>query len=161
MLKHADGTREPLAIGLPGDREVDQKRLEGQMEPTEVEPMDEAEFAKHPALVKGYIGPGALGEKTASGIRYLVDPRVVEGTRWVTGADVHGSHVLDLVAGRDFTADGTIEAAEVRDGDPCPQLRRRHAARPRAASRWATSSSSAASTPRRSTSRCSTRTASS
>jgi len=49
-----------------------------------------------------------------------VDPRVVEGTRWVTGADVDGSHVLDLVAGRDFTPDGTIEAAEVRDGDPCP-----------------------------------------
>ena len=120
MLKHPDGTREPLAIGVPGDREVDQKRLEGQLEPIEVEPIDEADFAKHPALVKGYIGPGALGEKSASGIRFLVDPRVVEGTRWVTGADVHGSHVIDLVAGRDFTPDGTIEAAEVRDGDPCP-----------------------------------------
>ena len=120
VLKHADGTREPLAIGLPGDRDVDQKRLEGMMEPTEVEAMDEADFAKFPSLVKGYIGPAALGEKSESGIRYLLDPRVVEGTRWVTGADVHGSHVLDLVAGRDFTADGTIEAAEVRDGDPCP-----------------------------------------
>jgi prolyl-tRNA synthetase len=120
VLKHADGTHEPLAIGLPGDRDVDQKRLEGMLEPTEVLAMDEAEFAKHPALTKGYIGPGVLGEKNASGIRYLLDPRVVEGTRWVTGADVHGSHVLDLVAGRDFTADGTIEAAEVRDGDPCP-----------------------------------------
>jgi prolyl-tRNA synthetase len=53
-------------------------------------------------------------------VRYLVDPRVVEGTRWVTGADVSGSHVLDLVAGRDFTADGVIEVADVRDGDPCP-----------------------------------------
>jgi prolyl-tRNA synthetase len=120
LLKHADGTREPLAIGLPGDREVDQKRLEGMLEPTEVEPMDEAELRKHPALVKGYIGPAALGEKSESGIRYLVDPRVVEGTRWVTGANVPGSHVLDLVAGRDFTPDGTIEAAEVRDGDACP-----------------------------------------
>jgi prolyl-tRNA synthetase len=120
VLKHADGTREPLAIGLPGDREVDQKRLEGMMEPTEIEPMDAAEFAKHPALVKGYIGPGVLGEKNASGIRYVVDPRVVDGTRWVTGADIDGSHVIDLVAGRDFTPDGTIEAAEVRDGDPCP-----------------------------------------
>jgi prolyl-tRNA synthetase len=39
----------------------------------------------------------------------------------VTGANVDGSHVIDLVAGRDFTPDGTIEAAEVRDGDPCPQ----------------------------------------
>ncbi len=121
LLKHPDGTREPLAIGLPGDREVDQKRLEGQLEPIEVEPMDDAELRKHPALVKGYIGPGALGEESSSGIRYLVDPRVSEGTAWVTGADVAGSHVIDLVAGRDFTADGTIEAAEVRDGDTCPQ----------------------------------------
>ncbi len=120
VLKHADGTREPLAIGLPGDREVDQKRLEGMLEPTEVEAMDEKDFAKYPSLVKGYIGPAELGEKSESGIRYLVDPRIVEGTRWVTGANVHGSHVLDLVAGRDFTPDGTIEAAEVRDGDPCP-----------------------------------------
>jgi prolyl-tRNA synthetase len=82
--------------------------------------MDEAEMRRHPALVKGYIGPAVLGEKNESGIRYVVDPRVVEGTSWVTGANVDGSHVLGLVAGRDFTPDGTIEAAEVRDGDPCP-----------------------------------------
>ncbi|KRA37469.1 MULTISPECIES: proline--tRNA ligase [unclassified Nocardioides] len=120
VLRHPDGTREPLAIGLPGDREVDQKRLEGQLEPIEIEAMDAAEFARHPALVKGYLGPGVLGEENKSGIRYLVDPRVVDGTRWVTGADVPGTHVVDLVAGRDFTPDGTIEAAEVRDGDACP-----------------------------------------
>ncbi len=121
VLRHPAGTREPLAIGLPGDREVDEKRLGGQLEPIEVEPFDEAEFKKHPALAKGYIGPGVLGEKNESGIRYLVDPRVVEGTRWVTGADRDGHHVVDLVAGRDFTPDGTIEAAEVRDGDACPR----------------------------------------
>ncbi|HSV37390.1 MAG TPA: proline--tRNA ligase [Nocardioidaceae bacterium] len=120
VLVHPDGTREPLAIGIPGDRDVDQKRLEGQLEPTLVEAMDEVEFKKHPSLVKGYIGPAALGEESDSKIRYLVDPRVVTGTRWVTGANVDGSHVIDLVAGRDFTPDGTIEAAEVRDGDPCP-----------------------------------------
>ncbi len=120
VLKHPDGTREPLAIGLPGDRAVDQKRLEGQLEPIEVEAMDEAEFAKHPALVKGYIGPQSLGAESVSGIRYVVDPRVVEGTRWVSGADEAGKHVLDLVVGRDFTPDDTIEAAEVRDGDACP-----------------------------------------
>lgn len=120
VFKHPDGTREPVAIGVPGDREIDQKRLEGQLEPIEVEPFDEAEFVKHPALVKGYIGPGVLGEKNTTSIRYLVDPRVVEGSAWVTGADIDGSHVIDLVVGRDFTPDGTIEAAEVRDGDPCP-----------------------------------------
>jgi len=120
VLHHPDGTREPLAIGLPGDREVDAKRLEGQLEPIEVEVFDEADFAKHPSLVKGYIGPGVLGEEGTSGIRYLVDPRVVEGTRWVTGANQEGKHVLDLTVGRDFTPDGTIEAADVRDGDECP-----------------------------------------
>ncbi|WP_017933978.1 proline--tRNA ligase [Nocardioides sp. Iso805N] len=119
-LKHPDGTTEPLAIGLPGDREVDTKRLEGQLEPIEVAPMTDEELRKHPELVKGYIGPEALGEESRSGVRYLVDPRVVTGTSWVTGANEPGRHVLDLVAGRDFTPDGTIEAADVRDGDACP-----------------------------------------
>jgi prolyl-tRNA synthetase len=120
MLKHPDGTKEPLAIGLPGDRDVDQKRLEGQLEPIEVEPMTEEELRSFPDIVKGYIGPGVLGEESKTGIRFVVDPRIVEGTRWVTGADVHGQHAIDMVAGRDFTPDGTIEAANVRDGDACP-----------------------------------------
>ena len=120
VLRHPDGTREPVAIGLPGDREVDAKRLEAQVAPAEVEAFDDKDFAAHPGLVKGYIGPGALGTDGETGIRYLTDPRVVTGTRWVTGANVQGSHVIDLVAGRDFTSDGTIEAAEVRAGDPAP-----------------------------------------
>ena len=120
MLVHPDGTREPLAIGLAGDREVDEKRLGAQVEPARVEAFEEKDFAAHPSLAKGYIGPGVLGSERPSGIRYLLDPRVVPGTAWITGADEHGRHVFDLVAGRDFTADGTIEAAEVRDGDACP-----------------------------------------
>jgi prolyl-tRNA synthetase len=117
---HPDGTREPLAIGLPGDREIDEKRLAAQLEPAEVEAFDEADFARNPALTKGYIGPGVLGETNSSGIRYLLDPRIARGSAWVTGADKAGFHVLDLVHGRDFTADGTIQAAEVRDGDESP-----------------------------------------
>jgi len=120
MLAHPDGTREPLAIGLPGDREVDAKRLQAQVDPATVQPFTEADFTANPALVKGYIGPAALGEKSPSGIRYLVDPRVVEGTRWLTGANETGRHVFDLVCGRDFTPDGTIEAAEIKSGDQAP-----------------------------------------
>ena len=119
-LRHPDGTLDPLAIGVPGDREVDLKRLEAQVGPAEVLTFEEADFAANPALVKGYIGPGALGSDGASGIRFLVDPRIVDGTQWVTGANETGRHVLDLTYGRDFTADGVIEAAEVRDGDACP-----------------------------------------
>ena len=119
-LVYPGGRREPLAVGVPGDREVDLTRLAAAVVPAVVEPFDEADFARQPALVKGYIGPGSLGEGSPSGIRYLLDPRVVEGTAWITGADQPGRHVFDLVAGRDFTADGTIDAADVRAGDPCP-----------------------------------------
>ena len=114
-----DGTRTPLIIGLPGDREVDLKRVEATLHPIAIETFEEEDFKKYPALVKGYIGPQVLGLNSKSGIRYLVDPRVVQGTRWITGANSRGNHVYDLVAGRDFTWDGVIEAAEVRQGDGC------------------------------------------
>jgi len=120
MLRMPDGTREPLAIGLPGHRDVDLKRLEAQVSPAEVEPFTEEHFARNTALVKGYIGPGVLGMHSASKIRYLLDPRIVPGTRWITGADQPGRHVFDLTAGRDFSADGVIEAAEILEGDPAP-----------------------------------------
>jgi prolyl-tRNA synthetase len=119
-LKHPDGRIEALAVGVPGDREVDMKRLEAQLGPAEIEPFTEIDFAANEHLVKGYIGPGALGTGKPAGVRYLIDPRIVDGTQWVTGADQPGRHVLYLTAGRDFTADGTVEAAEVVDGDPCP-----------------------------------------
>ncbi len=119
-LRHPDGRVEPLAVGVPGDREVDMKRLEAQLGPAEIGPFDEADFAANKHLIKGYIGPGALGADKPAGIRYLIDPRIVDGTQWVTGADQPGRHVLYLTAGRDFAADGTVEAAEVVDGDSCP-----------------------------------------
>ena len=119
-LRHPDGTTAALVVGVPGDREVDIKRIEAQVSPAEVAPMDEAEFAKHPGLVRGYIGPQVLGEESATGVRYLLDPAVVPGSAWVTGANAKDAHVLNLVNGRDFTADGSIEAVEVAGGDPCP-----------------------------------------
>ncbi|MBO3087533.1 proline--tRNA ligase [Cellulomonas dongxiuzhuiae] len=126
-LVQPTGERELVVVGLPGDREVDLKRLEAAVAPAEVEPANDADLAAHPELVRGYIGPAALGPNVpvAEGgervaLRYLLDPRVVPGTRWITGANEPGRHVFDLVAGRDFTADGTVEAAEVRAGDPAP-----------------------------------------
>jgi prolyl-tRNA synthetase len=118
-----DGSRELLVVGLPGDREVDLTRLEAALAPATVEAAGEADFAAHPELVKGYIGPAVLGTANTGrpdAIRYLLDPRVVTGTRWITGANAPGRHVFDLVAGRDFVGDGIVEAAEVRPGDPAP-----------------------------------------
>ena len=128
-LRQPDGTRETLVVGVPGDRDVDPKRLAAAVAPAEAEPFTEADFASHPMLVRGYIGPAGfdgdapgqyLGAEATAKVRYLLDPRVVEGTRWITGANAEGRHVFDLVAGRDFGADGTIEAAEIRAGDPAP-----------------------------------------
>ncbi len=116
-VREPGGEWELLAVGVPGDREVDEKRLGAALEPAEYAMADDSDFAKYPFLVKGYIGPKGL---LANGVRYLVDPRIVDGTAWITGADELGKHVVGLVAGRDFTPDGTIEAAEVREGDPSP-----------------------------------------
>jgi prolyl-tRNA synthetase len=130
MITEVDGTRHPLVIGVPGDRDVDLKRLAAQLEPAVPEPFSDEDFAAHPELVKGYLGPvrltgaaeraAVLGEESFTKIRYLVDPRVVAGTRWLTGANEPGRHVFDLTVGRDFTPDGVIEAAEIWEGDPAP-----------------------------------------
>lgn len=128
-----EGERRLVVIGLPGDRGVDLKRVEagigaliGVGGEVEVEQATEADLAKHPQIVKGYLGPGLnleeplLGVKSTTGLPYYVDPRVVPGSRWLTGANIADRHVYDLVAGRDFTWDGTVECAEVLPGDPAP-----------------------------------------
>ncbi len=124
-LTSLDGTRELIAIGVPGDRDVDLKRVEVAFAPAEVEAANENDFAKNPGLVKGYIGPwgengAVLGADSTTGIRFLVDPRVVSGTEWITGANENGRHVFGLVAGRDFAIDDVVEASDVRAGDPAP-----------------------------------------
>ena len=93
------------------------KRLEASLEPAEVELAVESDFADNPFLVKGYVGPVGLAK---NGVKVLADPRVVTGTSWITGADEKERHVVGLVAGRDFTPDGFIEAAEIKEGDPAP-----------------------------------------
>lgn len=117
-------TREPgeedfsyAIIAIPGDREVDMKRLEASLEPKEVVLAEKEDFDEHDFLPKGYVGPVGMAEHD---VKVLVDPRVVAGTRWITGAGVDGHHSVDVTVGRDFTPDGTIEAAEVKEGDPAP-----------------------------------------
>ncbi|HEX2246859.1 MAG TPA: proline--tRNA ligase [Arthrobacter sp.] len=127
------GERQIVVLGVPGDRAVDLKRVEaniGGFLPISgeigIEAANEDDLKKHPGLVKGYIGPGeslnaaVLGTEGKTGLLYLVDPRVVSGTSWITGANVDGKHVFGLVAGRDFTWDGVIESVDVRAGDEAP-----------------------------------------
>ena len=142
IVTQPDGSHELLVVGVPGDREVDEKRLEAALSPAVANPVTEDSFDRFPKAVqfikalRGYIGPQILGPQgiqipelddkgkptgsNRSALRYLLDPRVVPGTRWISGANEVGKHAFDLVAGRDFTADGTIEAAEVLPGDMAP-----------------------------------------
>ncbi|MFM7029573.1 MAG: proline--tRNA ligase [Micrococcales bacterium] len=129
-LVSPEGKRELVVVGVPGDREVDAKRAEAAFGPNDVEPATDADFAANPGLVKGYIGPvtiaadgtvkQVLGKDGSTGIRYLLDPRVVDGTQWISGSNTADHHVFDLVKGRDFNADGIADIAEVRAGDEAP-----------------------------------------
>ncbi|WP_190972663.1 proline--tRNA ligase [Bifidobacterium tissieri] len=122
---HDEPWREVIVVGVPGDRTVDMKRLEAQFAPAEIEEATEADLKNHPELVPGYIGPMVLGPQAeAAGVenpvRYFVDAHVVKGSAWFTGADEHEVDYYNLVYGRDFKADGTVEAVEVRHGDMSP-----------------------------------------
>ena len=124
-LVHPDDSRELVVVGIPGDRDVDMKRAEVAFAPAVVEQATDEDFAKNKGLVKGYIGPWSasgpwLGSEASTGLSFYVDPRVVQGTSWVTGANVHEQHVFDLVFGRDFHADGVMDIAAVVDGDEAP-----------------------------------------
>ncbi|MCL1907021.1 MAG: proline--tRNA ligase [Propionibacteriaceae bacterium] len=118
MRVSPEGERTPLMIGVPGDREIDEKRLEAALSPDVAEPFNDDDFEAYPQLVKGYIGPVKDSTQILSGkLEYRTDPRVVEGSSWITGANEKDFHVMNLVAGRDFTSDGVMDVAEIREGD--------------------------------------------
>lgn len=117
--------REIAVIAVPGDRQVDMKRLEAAFSPAEIEEASDEDFKKHPELVRGFIGFSKVGpQREAAGlegtVRYLADAHVANGSQWVTGADNANAHVMNAVYGRDFKCDGTVEAVQVRTGDLSP-----------------------------------------
>lgn len=117
VLLVADGKN--ISVLVPGDREVDLKRLQANLPGVQdLRLFEDSDFAKNPALVKGYVGPQ---NSKSFGLTLYADPRIAPGTTWVTGANKHGFHALNVVNGRDFEVDGYVESAEVRKGDACPQ----------------------------------------
>ncbi|MFF0473122.1 proline--tRNA ligase [Streptomyces sp. NPDC004284] len=115
LLVKVDG--EIVAIGVPGDREVDMDKVEEHFGPTAtVELVTEEDFAVRTDLVRGYVGPQGLEKVT-----YIADPRVAPGTAWITGANKDGMHAKNVVAGRDFEVEEYVDVVVVQDGDPCPK----------------------------------------
>ncbi|GFH35410.1 proline--tRNA ligase [Streptomyces pacificus] len=113
LLVKVDG--EIVAVGVPGDREVDLGKLTDQLAPAAVELVTAEDFTGRPDLVRGYVGPQGLDK-----VRYLADPRVAPGTAWITGANKQDKHARNVVAGRDFEVDDYLDVVVVEDGDPCP-----------------------------------------
>jgi prolyl-tRNA synthetase len=109
----------PIAVLVPGDREVDLKRLAANLAGVkDLRLFEDADFAKYPKLVKGYVGPQ---DAKALGLILYADPRVSEGSVWVTGANAKDKHARNVTCGRDFKIDQYVESAEVRAGDNCPK----------------------------------------
>jgi len=112
----ADG--EPICILVPGDREVDLKRVEANLPGVkEIRLFEDEDFAKRKEFVKGYVGPQ---DAKKFGIKLYADPRITVGSHWITGANIKDRHARYVTHGRDFQVDGFVEAAEVREGDACP-----------------------------------------
>ena len=113
LLVKVDG--EITGVGVPGDREVDLGKLAEHLAPAAVALVTAEDFAARPDLVRGYVGPQGLG------IPYLADPRIAPGTSWITGANKDGRHAANVVCGRDFTVDRSLDVVTVVPGDPCPR----------------------------------------
>ena len=122
---HDKPWREVIAVAVPGDRQVDMKRLEAQFAPSELEEATEEDLKAHPELVAGYMGPMMFGKQAeaagvAEPVRFFIDAHVARGSEWIIGGDEPGKHTFHAVYGRDFEATGTVEAVEVRHGDMSP-----------------------------------------
>ncbi|MET8982843.1 proline--tRNA ligase [Streptomyces sp. NPDC004539] len=114
LLVKVDG--EIVAVGVPGDREVDLGKVEAHFAPATVELVTAEDFTGRPDLVRGYVGPQGRQEK----LTYIADPRVAPGTAWITGANKDQTHAKNVVAGRDFEVDAYVDVVVVQEGDPCP-----------------------------------------
>ena len=112
----------PISVLVPGDREVDLKRLGANLSGVkDLRLFEDADFAKFPKLVKGYVGPQDAKE---FGLKLYADPRVVEGSHWITGANKKDKHAKNVTCGRDFIVEQYVEAAEVKAGDSCPKCKK-------------------------------------
>jgi prolyl-tRNA synthetase len=113
MLYDAGG--QTLAVLVPGDREVEEAKLERVLFPTPVRRFEDADFASR-GFVRGFVGPQGLD----GAVRILADHAVRGATDWVTGANESDHHATGVNTPRDFRVDGYEDLVALRDGDRCP-----------------------------------------
>ncbi len=113
MLFDAGG--QPVAVLVPGDREVNETKLERLYFPAVVRRFEDADFVAN-GYAKGFVGPEGLPDD----VPVLADHSVRAGRDWVTGANEPDHHVTGANAGRDFRIDRYEDLVAIRDGDLCP-----------------------------------------
>ena len=104
-----------VAVLVPGDREVSEKKLARLHFPAVVRRFEDEDFATR-GYAKGYVGPQGF----ATDVVVFADPSVRAGANWVTGANRSDAHVTGATLDRDFRVDRWEDLVEIRTGDRCP-----------------------------------------
>jgi prolyl-tRNA synthetase len=110
-----DAAGRTLAVLVPGDREVEEAKLERVFFPTPVRRLEDAEFAQR-GLVKGFVGPRGM----STDVVIVADHSVRGGADWVAGANQTDRHATGLNSPADFRIDRFEDVVALRDGDRCP-----------------------------------------
>jgi len=113
MLFEADART--IVVLVPGDREVNEKKLASHFFPTVVRRFEDGDFAAH-GFAKGFVGPADMGPD----VSVLADHTVKGGANWVTGANRVDVHVRGANVDRDFRVDAYVDLVTIREGDVCP-----------------------------------------
>ncbi len=114
MLFDAGGMT--VAVLVPGDREVEEAKLERAFFPTPVARFEDGDFEAR-RFVKGFVGPQGMGED----VMIVADPVVRGGADWVTGANQPDRHATGVNTPRDFRIDRFEDVLALREGDRCPK----------------------------------------
>ncbi len=107
---------EPVAVLLPGDRDVNDIKLARALGGETPVLADDAQVEKVTGAPLGFAGPCGL-----EGVRLVADERL-RGTRGaITGANQADTHFINVDLERDAPALTFADLALARTGDPCPR----------------------------------------
>ncbi len=112
MLYLADD--QVVAALVRGDREVQSVKLKNILGAADVEPLPEEDVWKRVQLPAGYLGPVGMD------LVIVADQEVMALAACVTGANEKGTHLKNVVPGRDFKPTHVGDIRRITEEDGCP-----------------------------------------
>ncbi|MCI0632332.1 MAG: proline--tRNA ligase [Actinobacteria bacterium] len=113
MLYDAGGRT--VAVLIPGDREIEEAKLERVFFPTPIALFEDGDFQAR-GYVKGFVGAQGIGPDAL----VIADRSVRGGANWVTGANEPDRHASGVNTPRDFRVERFEDVVALREGDRCP-----------------------------------------